>query len=55
MKKYLVIALTLSVFFIGCKKHNSTDPTPTPSPTEVVIAKEVKVISNQTWIDNIIS
>lgn len=41
----------------SCKKSNSPNPTPspTPSPTEVVIAKEVNVISNQTWNDNIIS
>ena len=51
MKNSLILVISLSIFLIGCKKNDL----PAPSPTDIVIAKEVKVISNQIWNDNIIS
>ena len=42
----------LLLFIFGCAQKNESVA---PSPTDVVIAKEVKDISNQIWNDNIIS
>ena len=42
----------LPLFMFSCSKKN--EPA-SPSPTDIVIAKEVKVISNEIWNDYIIS